>query len=189
MILSRNVIGLLKTENGYIHIMAQLLPCLKNVIERSNTFKGDDADVLHKVIHGFLSLTLQIVDETKSREASLVQAKRKYNMLATVIVLTKVPSQIVVSKECVQHCCDIIIDSLFSQDQLSAVVVNSIKNISQNQDNSIILKYANYYLLMEFSNRCKNDKIENEECLKEIFNFFELISDSNVFNDYSKCFI
>lgn len=164
---------LLKREDGSIHIAAVLSPCLKVVLDHASDFSGDNLKVLKKTIHGFISFSLQTIDEIKSREGPAISAKRKYNLIAIVSFLVSTPDHISLSKEVVEHCCDILCDCLFSNDKeqegMTGVVLGSFNKLSEPSELKV-LRYATVYLLKKLV-----QKSMIEELPDEVFAFFTAI--------------
>ncbi|TIB88204.1 ARM repeat-containing protein [Wallemia mellicola] len=164
---------LLKREDGSIHIAAVLSPCLKVVLDHASDFTGDNLSVLKKTIHGFISFSLQTIDEIKSREGPAISAKRKYNLLAIVSLLVSTPDHISLSKEVVEHCCDILCDCLLSNDKehegMTGVVLGSFNKLSEPSELKV-LRYATVYLLKKLV-----QKSMIEELPDEVFAFFTAI--------------
>ena len=162
----------MKREDGSIHIAAVLSPCLKVVLDHASDFTGDNLSVLKKTIHGFISFSLQTIDEIKSREGPAISAKRKYNLLAIVSLLVSTPDHISLSKEVVEHCCDILCDCLLSNDKeqegMTGVVLGSFNKLSEPSELKV-LRYATVYLLKKL---VQKSMIELPD---EVFAFFTAI--------------
>jgi hypothetical protein len=95
---------LLRDESSEIDLVGPSLVSLRELCVRSSTIGGDS---LSRSIHGFLSASVQTIDDMRSRAGRVVTNKIKNNMLAIVVVITSLPrdnalSQLVLEQFCFQ---------------------------------------------------------------------------------------
>lgn len=177
-----DVIELLRREDGSIHIAAVLSPLLKNLLELSEEFKGDNLVVMKKNVHGFLSFTLQTIDEIKTREGSAILAKRRYNVLAAMSALTATPDCIGVSKVIVEHFCDILIEYLFMASKKEEGLNSTLMgNFSRLFDANIskINHFIVVHLVKSLVKKCE----EKNKITNQIYTFYSLVVKSRVLDN------
>ncbi|TIA87413.1 hypothetical protein E3P99_03185 [Wallemia hederae] len=141
---------LLRREDGSIHLIAVLLPLLRNVLLLSESLNGENLVIMGKTVHGFLSFALQTIDEVKTREGPAIIAKRKYSILVAISILASASKPIAVSKEVVEHLCDILVDYVLlaeTEDDNHKALIGSIIRGFSSQAENIYYSYMAVYLV------------------------------------------
>ncbi|TIA97665.1 hypothetical protein E3P94_02836 [Wallemia ichthyophaga] len=170
---------LLRREDGTIHIAAVLSPLTKNVLELSEEFKGDNLLVMKKTLHGFLSFTLQTVDEIKTREGSAILAKRRYNILAAMSVITATPDCIGVSKEVAEHFSEILIEYLFMADSTEEGLTNALLGNFNKLFDANTTK-TNHYIVVHLVKNLVKKSEDMNETTNQVLAFYSVVVRSQI---------
>ncbi|KAG2366768.1 armadillo-type protein [Suillus spraguei] len=111
---------LLKDETSEADLVTPTLPAFRSLL--AVPCHPDTRERYGKLIHGLLSSCLLNVDEMRGREGLISSRKVKTNLLAAVLILTVIPSQVVVSRDVVEHLFFLISQKLEEGDQQMAIV-------------------------------------------------------------------
>ncbi|KAK4701730.1 HEAT repeat-containing protein 5, partial [Phenoliferia sp. Uapishka_3] len=107
---------LLKDETSEADLVGPTLPVLKLLCDRGFSLRNGPLVVLPRVVNGMLSACLQNVDNVRGRSGFAAALKTKNNLLASVLLLTALPSSVKISQAAVEHACYLIIQTALSGD-------------------------------------------------------------------------
>ncbi|KAF8333580.1 ARM repeat-containing protein [Cantharellus anzutake] len=97
---------MLKNEHVDIDLVGPTLPALKQLLDISLPDQTEqDGKAYGRLIHALFSSCLQNIDEIGSRRGAVPNLKVKNNMLASVLIVTAVPSGMRLSGGAVEHLC------------------------------------------------------------------------------------
>ncbi|UZJ56964.1 hypothetical protein CBS101457_006284 [Exobasidium rhododendri] len=91
---------LLRDESSEVDLVGPTLGSLRELCIRSAQVSGE---ALQRSLHGFLSASLQTIDEMRARSGRVVTNKIKNNMLAIVVMITSLPRDFRVSKSVLEQ--------------------------------------------------------------------------------------
>ncbi|GAA5914098.1 hypothetical protein JCM5296_003575 [Sporobolomyces johnsonii] len=102
----------LKDEKVEVDVVAPTLPVLKMLCDRGLASNGSASlQVLPKVLNGMMSACLMNVDEMRGRKSASAIRKTKNNLLAAVLLLTALPTNVKIGQEVVEHACFLITET------------------------------------------------------------------------------
>jgi hypothetical protein len=125
---------LLRDESSEVDLVGPTLPILKMLCDRGFSLSHGTLAVLPTVVNGMLSACLQNVDDTRcvpstatkyltdlvttyrSRSGRAATLKTKNNLLASVLLLTALPSSVKIGQAVVEHACFLITQVALSDD-------------------------------------------------------------------------
>ncbi|KIY49942.1 ARM repeat-containing protein [Fistulina hepatica ATCC 64428] len=121
--------GLLRDESSDIDLVGPTLPALKALLSIPVLPLPQCRDRFERLIHGLVSSCLLNVDEMRGREGAPISKKIKNNFLASVLVLTVIPTTVKVSLPVVEHCCFQISEKLLEASDLSLTSAHCAKTL------------------------------------------------------------
>ncbi|KIJ69624.1 hypothetical protein HYDPIDRAFT_124270 [Hydnomerulius pinastri MD-312] len=119
---------LLKDETLDVDLITPTLPAFKSLLAVDAHPKAYDR--YDKLMHGVLSSCLLNVDEMRGREGLISSRKVKTNLLATVLVLTSLPSRVKVARGVVEHLFYVISQKLEENDDMAIVAAHCAKTVT-----------------------------------------------------------
>ncbi|KDQ17281.1 hypothetical protein BOTBODRAFT_106006 [Botryobasidium botryosum FD-172 SS1] len=121
---------LLKDEHSEADLAGPTLPALKTILTYSDADpKAASIAKYTKLVHGFLSACLLHIDEMRGRQGPVATTKIKNNMLATVLVLTVLPTSVKLGRAVVDHCCYLISHELTELAEVSLTAAHCAKTL------------------------------------------------------------
>ncbi|KAG6887575.1 hypothetical protein C0992_011744, partial [Termitomyces sp. T32_za158] len=124
------LLDLLKDESSEIDLVGSTLPALKMILVDLPLVSGPGSqESYERLVHGLLSSCLLNIDAMSGRNGLISDKKVKNNMLATVLVLTVIPSSIKVSRAVIEHCCFLISQKLLGSGELSLTAAHCAKTL------------------------------------------------------------
>lgn len=100
---------LLRDESSEVDLIGPSLASLRELCIRSGEVCRDP---LQRSIHGFLSASIQIIDDMRARSGRVATNKTKNNILAVVVVITSLPNDYTLSQTLLEQFCFQIIQHL-----------------------------------------------------------------------------
>lgn len=128
-------VDLLKDESSEVDLVGPTLPALKSLLSLPYALP-QDKETFGQLVHALLSACLHHIDEMRystlcqgpagsrserfpsTRAGAIATKKVKNNLLAAVLVLTVIPSDVKLGREAVEHCCFLISQRLYADDEV-----------------------------------------------------------------------
>ncbi|TFK25105.1 clathrin-coated vesicle protein [Coprinopsis marcescibilis] len=120
---------LLKDESPDIDLVGPTLPALKSLLDLPPSSDASSKDHYSQLMHALLSTCLRHVDEMSNRHGPGPAKKIKNNILASVLILTVIPSDVKLGRQAVEHCCFLISQKLVEGDELSLTAAHCAKTL------------------------------------------------------------
>ncbi|KAH9922323.1 clathrin-coated vesicle protein [Epithele typhae] len=119
---------LLKDETSELDLVGPTLQALKALLDRPANY-SDPENKYGKVVHGLLSSCLMHVDEMSGREGPMCDKKIKNNLLAAVLILTVIPSNVPIGRPVIEHCCFLVSQKLVDGGEVSLTAAHCAKTL------------------------------------------------------------
>lgn len=100
---------LLRDESSEVDLVGPSLVSLRELCTQSASVGGDS---LTRSIHGFLSASVQTIDDMRARSGRVATNKTKNNMLAIVVVVTSLPRDYALSQPLLEQFCFQVVQQL-----------------------------------------------------------------------------
>ncbi|KAI5476389.1 Armadillo-type fold domain containing protein [Pseudohyphozyma bogoriensis] len=121
---------LLKDEKTEVDLVGPTLPVLKTLCDRAFHFRNGTLVILPKVLNGMLSACLQNVDDMRGRRGVSASLKTKNNLLASVLLLTGLPSTVKIGQAAVERACFLITQTaLAPSDETSTIALHCLTSL------------------------------------------------------------
>jgi hypothetical protein len=129
------------SSSAVVDLAGPTLPALKLLIERafsnstsldSSTSKSTDSKSLIHVLHGFITQTLQNIEDASRKleeKSATISMRLRNNLLACVLVFTSVPPEVQISRAALEDYCAIL-SRLFLNDSTEVSYSHRTKNES-----------------------------------------------------------
>ncbi|KAJ8482572.1 hypothetical protein ONZ51_g5279 [Trametes cubensis] len=117
---------LLKDEVSELDLVGPTLQALKTLLDRPANLPDPDHK-FGRIVHGLLSACLLNVDAM--RQGPMCNKKIKSNLLASVLILTILPTTVAVGRPVIEHCCFVISQKLVEGGELSLTAAHCAKTL------------------------------------------------------------
>ncbi|KAK7064864.1 clathrin-coated vesicle protein [Favolaschia claudopus] len=119
---------LLKDESSEIDLVGPTLPALKSLLDLPVT-SAEAGERFSRLVHGLISACLLNIDEMGGRQGAISSKKIKNNLLASVLILTVIPSSVKVGEVVIEHCCFLITQKLLDVGDMSLPAAHCAKTL------------------------------------------------------------
>ncbi|CDZ96614.1 Uncharacterized conserved protein [Phaffia rhodozyma] len=121
---------LLKDETSKADLAGPTISMVKTLCDRAYSVRQAGSQLYPRVLHGLLSACILHIDEMRGRSGPVAVAKVRNNLLALVLLMTGLPSDLKVGRALVERTCEIIGQKLSAEeDEISMAAIQCTKTL------------------------------------------------------------